>query len=910
MNPLDNMIFQIKKIFILAVSVLYFLCYSCCASEIWLDADLYLNFENNNQQYGPFSDNPAFYNKAFTPAIVPDFVGNSSTTTYPKISSQGIKGSCWESTTYFPAGGKTVTYNWQHSIDAISNAKSFTICGWVNTRNASKTGSNSYLFHGFANGMLKWRDDGRMQLGDKGTGTLAWYYSDYYDFNSNGLWVFFALTRNSNSIKFYSGSQSEPVTVSKEYTNLNLNPNAQETYLVIGGYSYNGTDEYAFYDLDELRMFGSQTEDTMALSQQQIEEIRQFDLSEISEPEILPPCSDINDRYIIADINFDCVVDFCDLNILCDNWLDYFNPADYSFGDIDLSGSINYKDFDSLAYNWNKKAPVATNLIAQYRNGQVFLLWNQPKNDTHNFDVYISDEPITYNNFHKAEKIGFNIEPYSANDWFDDPTLCPLATGPKHGWITQAGSNPIDPNKGLFVHIVTSNDPCWSYFAVISDSQTAADLKTGQNSLAEPIEVSVSPIQAIWQLSTRQPTATGKPLGIYLHSHTSRPGGQLTHLVFGDSSMGWRGGLPFKFKVSILPDIVLIEPYDRVWINRKLTDSETYEEYNCMYKNIESWWFGTNDKIYDPNLRLTGSPTNYTENLLLWMIDWVQNTYQTDPNKVYAFGASMGTGVQRLALQNPQRFAGVDLLVPFLDFSYVNGSENNAKRFEASCGGLNLICNDGKTLDERLDLVDFVNNYSSDLPFTIIRVGRQDKSVYWQRKPDFISFMQQQKHGLLAGWDNGTHSTAMRSHIDGFPDFREYQWFISRFALNKSYPAFSNFSLDDNPGNGNPIEGDIIGFINSGLDFSDILDTPDRYEITIYCNHPETVFPATIDVTVRRRQVFKPSAGTIITGENYSQGTSLIQSQNVTIDSDGNITFTNFIINSPSGNKMILRLIN
>ena len=39
--------------------------------------------------------------------------------------------------------------------------------------------------------------------------------------------------------------------------------------------------------------------------------------------------------------------------------------------------------------------------------------------------------------------------------------------------------------------------------------------------------------------------------------------------------------------------------------------------YDTQFMNIESWWYGTNDKINDSNQISTGVPTNYTERWLL-----------------------------------------------------------------------------------------------------------------------------------------------------------------------------------------------------------------------------------------------------------------------------------------------------
>ncbi len=61
------------------------------------------------------------------------------------------------------------------------------------------------------------------------------------------------------------------------------------------------------------------------------------------------------------------------------------------------------------------------------------------------------------------------------------------------------------------------------------------------------------------------------------------------------------------------------------------------------------------------------------------------------------------------------------------------------------------------------------------------------------------------------------------------PIFPNFHFFI-RYRTNLSYPAFSNCSLNDNPGDGTPTNGDAIGSINGHLDWDDdIIDSTEQY---------------------------------------------------------------------------------
>ncbi len=553
--------------------------------------------------------------------------------------------------------------------------------------------------------------------------------------------------------------------------------------------------------------------------------------------------------------------------------------------------------------------PVVSGLSATYRHGQVFIQWDESISNNENMRVYMNSAPITSNNFSSAQLVEQRIEPHSANDWYADPSECPGTSGPTHGWIIENNGSELNRQHGLFVHTVEASDPSAACFAVLAENQGAADLIAGENSMTQAVAVSVAPIQAIWQLGSDTvdwAAASNKPLAMYLHPHTSKPSGSLNYLIFGGKTMGWREGLPFKFKVEVLTkeNVVLVEPYNRLWINRKLGVSETYESYNREYKNIETWHFGASDKIYDPVERYNGTVIPYTQRLYLWMRDWVAQAYQIDTNKVYAYGTSMGTGAQLLVMRNPDRFASVDLRVPFLDWGYVDGAESNAKRLEAACGPMSMPTSEGLPLSKLVNMVDFMRNTTKDLPHVTIRVGRQDTSVYWAKKPPYMEAMRANRHGFLAGWDNGTHTTAMTGSAAAFPDFRDYSYAVSNFALNKSYPAFSNFSMNDDPGDGNRTDGDIIGFINRGLEWSGIVDLSDKYEITIQSTLPDTVYPVTVDVTLRNLQIFNPQPGQRFLMQNRDGTDTVVEEKTIAVDYKGLLTFESFSITSEQGNSL------
>jgi hypothetical protein len=99
---------------------------------------------------------------------------------------------------------------------------------------------------------------------------------------------------------------------------------------------------------------------------------------------------------------------------------------------------------------------------------------------------------------------------------------------------------------------------------------------------------------------------------------------------------------------------------------------------------------------------------------------------------------------------------------------------------------------------------------------------------------------------------------------------------MTRYRTNLSYPAFSNCSADNNPGDGTASSGDLIGAINGHVEWTDdIVDRPDRWEITLFLRDLRTTSgsdpapdSAQVDVTLRRLQAFRVPAGYGLRWEN------------------------------------------
>lgn len=558
-------------------------------------------------------------------------------------------------------------------------------------------------------------------------------------------------------------------------------------------------------------------------------------------------------------------------------------------------------------------------LTAQYRNGQVFLQWQESDlSPEARLTVWGSSEPITEQNFQQAEKLAENLNANSARDWWRDVSSFLVKRSkaqkseeifagktaqsqkrslPPQGFVIEDGGNPIPVDGGLHVHTpMDSKETGRRYYAVSCLDQGK---NAGFAALENPVEVSIAPVQAIRISGTEPPQgkAKGFPLIVALHGRgggvgVDSNGNEVgTHLFFSDRTLGWREGLPFKFTVKIQskPDRVELILNDRVWIGRAMSPKE-YSDSRDAAKAIATFWMGYNPRIAESLLGPDYQCDNYTERLVLRLIHWVRDHYQTDPAAVYITGGSMGgTGAVQLATHFPKEFAAVKAIVPIYSYTWAPsqvGGLTSAWRIQCSVGKFTkknpARMMDGTDLLQYLDGARNIAQPGTDMPAIFACNGRRDKSMPWANNPPFFKAADQARQFFSVYWNDGEHSMAKDRPEDVIREMNLPSLF--RFRLDASFPAFSNCSDNRNYGSGDIKDGDIVGWMNRGIQWKTLADEPASYRIRLSISHPEIKYPVTADVTIRRRQKFLPKPGETVQVKINGQASE------VKIDCDGLLT--------------------
>ena len=508
------------------------------------------------------------------------------------------------------------------------------------------------------------------------------------------------------------------------------------------------------------------------------------------------------------------------------------------------------------------KSQVAiSSLSAEYKYGQVFLTWNEVNvTDSTHFNVYLYENPINGDNFSQATKIGHHIETSSACDWWQNPASfsADSVEDKTHGF--RLFDKILDPSSGLFVHTIASADPGSMYFAVTySDGDNEVlNFTAGTNSLIDPIQGEVSRPRPIHLENAYLPgNEKGKSLIIELHGRGSDSGisNNANYLFFGDKSHGWREGLARKFFVTETEKSIVIQPYDRIWIGRPLLYSRDTRDH---VPAINTFWYGCNDKIYDKELSNGGVMVDYTEKFLIYLVSWAQEYFETDPKRTYLEGTSMGgAGGISVGFHNPEVFARIDSKVPIVAFTDKTGSDERSSlyRLDGVCGrpcDSTIYTFDGIRFIDHMNEEKTVRDFEGDLPYLVLCNGRNDESIPWINNPSFYQALNETSRGFACYWDNGTHDM----HYSIPDDFANIYETLPEIELGSSFPAFSNFSNSKDPGNGEKTDGDIVGWMNRGIYWSEISETADSWSIKVFTEGEFLEYPLSVDLTPRALNLF------------------------------------------------------
>lgn len=551
-----------------------------------------------------------------------------------------------------------------------------------------------------------------------------------------------------------------------------------------------------------------------------------------------------------------------------------------------------------------------TDLTAIHQAGQTFLTWTELGGSGVEYRVYRSDAAIT------VIDGSVTLLGTVGNGTSENVRVSMLDGSPNFFTITDLGS-PLAPSDGLYVHTVASDGS--SFYAVTPMIGGLEDmtLVPGVNALSAAVAETVASPRPVLQ-------SVNGSIRHYVHwvsdhdtpltpAMWNRPSRAFNlRVVFDPSFSGLRpillrlharGGnfrLPGDF---VHPEAVVVSPDD--WIGE-------------LPQN--TFWYGMNEAFPDTTQYATHLNVDYTVRRVMAELDFVMGDpfFSVDATRVYAMGSSMGAlGSMFLAYRFPARFAAVHLTVPKFDF----GCSENQCWLEPQNGDLlwgpaaaNLPTTDGIGVYDRLD-IGFLVSASPEVDFPQVYAvnGRNDVVVGWPEKPPTYAAVATARQPAEFFWDEREHDGTGAQWAFVMNQRRLGMWDL---RIDRSIPAFANLSIDDDPGDGNPLVGDAVGTINGRLEWSvaSLVDTPlmhaGDFALRDTLAMDDSPVPnATVDWTPRRLQSFPRVPGQVYRFRNLQQpGGVEVENRAVVADSLGVITVVDAIV-TQAGNRFVLEVL-
>ncbi len=522
-----------------------------------------------------------------------------------------------------------------------------------------------------------------------------------------------------------------------------------------------------------------------------------------------------------------------------------------------------------------------TGIKAAHRNGQTFVTWKDVAEGEagvkYRYSLYRSGEAITQENLAAAELCYHGVFNNSCKQLGYAFRVKDRLDPKKPTLIIEEGGKPLAMWTGLAVR--TALKPGRSFYAVMVTDEKykpVGKIAPGKSATKEAVEEKVAPIQPIKIKTFKSAAISGTPnlpLRLALHGSSSRGGGVSAagdnYVFFGTPDMGWRDGLPGIFAVYEQRGKCLIT---------FMRDAIVHPGGNAVQ---ETCWFGyfcipQNAKHTEPRAY------PFTENRLDWAVKWIMKKYRVDPLRVYSGGQSMGAmGSTQWAHRKSEVFAAV---FPRLGRVRQSWLPCIAQGFPKSISSRRwkkpAPMPDGKTnYFTRMDSVKWVTEHHEDLPFYCFVAGRTDYVEPWKSQIEMIKALTASHHGFAFAWGPGGHSSSTASKA--FKFLKNYN--KEKFALNRSYPALGNSSIDHDMGNGDPKNGDMQGGINLGFNWTMAADEAGKWSVKLSNDLCKAVM--TVNVTPRRCQKFKTKPG-----EKFKWTSSTDGKGDVTADKWGLVT--------------------
>jgi hypothetical protein len=305
---------------------------------------------------------------------------------------------------------------------------------------------------------------------------------------------------------------------------------------------------------------------------------------------------------------------------------------------------------------------------------------------------------------------------------------------------------------------------------------------------------------------------------------------------------------------------------------------------------------------------------------MLSFLDWAAKKYNLDTKRVFTAGSSMGgSGSVMYAIRHSERIAWS---VGWVGVHDAGNTPQFTGSYERVYGkkGWRIKFEDGTDVFEYYKDAAYLRKYpNKEIGFITWSNGKNDGGIGWPQAVEFYEAMQETRRPHIFVWGLSGHGQRSAMPADGGERIMPLD-----IRLDQSMPAFTNCSLDDEPGTAKKLDepkdvvvgketkkdyfdGAAAGQVNLYLywDTNSIIDTAKRWEVTVGLTAKAPKAKCTVDITPRRLQRLEAEPGGKFRWSNTS-GDEKVQSGIVTADKWGLMTLREVIVRK-AGNRIVIR---
>lgn len=568
--------------------------------------------------------------------------------------------------------------------------------------------------------------------------------------------------------------------------------------------------------------------------------------------------------------------------------------------------------------------PKVTALLAVHRGGQTLLTWMEPGLETTSdrltyqelidlraslarnpkqttYRIYRSADPITASTIGKAELVD-EIGPLTGWD-AEYAGISPNLAWIVPRYVVRDGANPVPPGTAVYAHNPKAAGKAYYAVSVAVDGEEDLSRFDRANALQEAVEEQVGQGVPVLQRVERPDefNYVSKPtLNFYVRweapPNASMPSKPIAYLValppkrvepapVGLHLHCWGGSLEggYGWWYDAAQGAMLIS-----------TNEVPYD-----------WWTGYHENLGTWKCWRDGVVRDYTQARLISFLDWAATQWKIDPARVFTAGNSMGgSGSPSLALRRPDRIAWC---VSWVGVHRPAESPQFTSSYERVYGEApwKLLYQDRKTpAFEYFDDAAWVRREPGrDTPLIVFSNGKNDGAIGWEQAREFWKALQETRRPHVFRWGLGGHG--QRALLPG-PDPGERELGVD-VRLDRTQPAFTNCSLDQDPGDGDPKNGAQEGQSNLYLYWEtaadQVVDEVGRWSLTLKLGKQAPAAECRVDVTPRRCFQFRSPAGTRVKWRNVSSKGAEVQAGEAAADQWGLVTIPGVTVTT-SGNRL------